>query len=472
MRGFATKEIYLLALLLGEAALPMCGQDPAVQAAVATDLPAAGAAKTHMSVEANGATDSLHILVGQSTILRGVSPMRRVYVGNPAILQTYTSAPEELVLTGKAPGVTSLVLWDTANTSCLYTVSVDLDPSGLRESIDSAYPNNVIQVRGSQDRMLLSGSVPTPDVADAVAKLATAFTKDVVNSLRVIPVHGKQVELKLRIAEADRTKLEQFGVNLFRSIGNNVGGLTTGQFASTVTATPATATAAAAVATSNPLTLFLYNFGHNIGTTVQDLESKQVLQVLAEPTLTTMSGQGARFLSGGEFPFPVPQGGVGNTTAITIQFKPYGVKVDFTPTVNVDGSIHLKIAPEVSTLDYTNAISISGFTVPALSTRRAETEVELKDGQTFMLTGLLDRRITDNLSAIPGIANIPILGQLFRSKNNNHAVTDLIILVTVSVVDPLNAPAATEEPKWAVPNLDTEKFDEQLKKDLKSTIPH
>jgi pilus assembly protein CpaC len=180
-----------------------------------------------------------------------------------------------------------------------------------------------------------------------------------------------------------------------------------------------------------------------------------------------MSGQAARFLSGGEFPFPVPQGGTGNNPAITIQFKPYGVKVDFTPTVNADGSIHLKISPEVSTLDYTNAVTISGFTVPALSTRRAETEVELKDGQSFMLSGLLDRRITDNLSKIPGIASIPILGQLFRSKNNNHATTELIIAVTVTVVDPLTDPAAAPaDPKWTVPQMDTGKFDQKFNKEL------
>jgi len=221
----------------------------------------------------------------------------------------------------------------------------------------------------------------------------------------------------------------------------------------------------------NPLNLFLYNFGQNAAITLQDLEQKQVLQVLAEPTLTTMSGLPARFLSGGEFPFPVPQG-TGGVTAVTIQFKPYGVKVDFTPTVNADGSIRLKISPEVSTLDYTNSVSIAGFTVPALSTRRADTEVELKDGQSFMLSGLLDRRVTANMSAMPGFSNIPILGQLFRSKNNNHTVTDLIIMVTVSVVDPLTQPASHAEPNWAVPNLDTQKFDKQVKQAPRTGAPN
>ena len=397
--------------------------------------------------------------------------MRRIYVGNPAILQTYTSGPQEVVVTAKSPGISSLVIWDAADESCLYTVSADIDPTGLRQSLNSAYPNNVVEVNGSQDRLMLTGTVASPEISDGIAKLASVYTKDVVNSLRVVPVRGKQVQLKLRIAEADRAKLEQFGVNLFRALGSNVGGTTTGQFPSSLSVTPGAAGSPTTVVSNNPLTLFLYNVQHNIGATVQDLESKQVLQILAEPTMTTMSGQTAHFLSGGEFPFPVPQG-TGASTAITIQFKPYGVKVDFTPTVNADGSIHLKISPEVSSLDYTNAVSISGFTVPALSTRRAETEVELKDGQSFMLSGLLDRRTTDQLSKLPGIASIPILGQLFRSKNNNHSVTDLIIMVTVSIVDPLSEPASSEDPKWAVPNMDTGKFDQQLTKELKGPGGH
>jgi pilus assembly protein CpaC len=454
-----------VSLLLAASAFDARAQALLPAEGVTQDAAPVATSQAHMALQNSVASDSLHIFVGQSTILRGVSPMRKVYVGNPAVLQTYTSGPEEVVVTGKAPGVSSLVLWDTAGGSCMYTVSVDIDPAALRQALDRAYPNNVLQVEASQDRLMLSGTVPSAEASDGAFKLASMYTKDVVNSIRVIPVHGKQVQLKLRIAEADRTKLEQFGVNLFRSMGNNVGSLGTGQFASTITATAATATAAAAVSTSNPLTLFLYNFGHNAGTTIQDLEQKQVLQILAEPTLTTLSGEAARFLSGGEFPFPVSQGGTGtNTAAITIQFRPYGVKVDFTPTVNADGTIKLKISPEVSTLDYSNAVTISGFTVPALSTRRAETEVELRDGQSFMLSGLLDRRVTESLSSIPGIASIPIIGQLFRSKNNNHSTTELIMMVTVSIVDPLTSAPSTDEPHWVVPNLDTKKFDDQVNK--------
>jgi pilus assembly protein CpaC len=188
-----------------------------------------------------------------------------------------------------------------------------------------------------------------------------------------------------------------------------------------------------------------------------------------------MSGLPARFLSGGEFPFPVAQGATGGGTAISIQFRPYGVKVDFTPTVNADGSIRIKLAPEVSTLDYSNSVTISGFTVPALSTRRAETEVEIKDGESFVVSGLLDHRATDSFSKVPGISSIPILGQLFRSKGISHSVVELIVIVTATVVDPLKTPVGDRpnEPKFVVPNLDSDTFDATVHGKQKgvSTVP-
>ena len=183
---------------------------------------------------------------------------------------------------------------------------------------------------------------------------------------------------------------------------------------------------------------------------------------VAEPTLTTLSGHPARFLSGGEFPFPVVQGGVGTAAAVSIMFRPFGVKVDFTPTVTPDGSIRLKVNPEVSTLDFSNAVTISGFTVPALSTRRAETEVELRNGQSFVVSGILDHRTTQNLSSIPGIASIPILGELFRSKQLQHSVVELVVIVTATVVDPLSTHGPPVEPKMAIPNMERGAFDARL----------
>lgn len=407
-----------------------------------------------LGIRSAEAADLLHVTVGHSVVLTSTVPLRRVYVGNPAVLQTYTSDSTEVVLTAKAAGLSSMVFWDETGGHRLYTVSADLDPEALRVSLNDAFPGSSIHADAAEGKIFLTGAVATDAASDAAFKMASLYTRDVVNSLRVVPVHGKQVELKLRVVEVDRTRLEQLGINIFAG-GRTVVQSTTGQFASSPTGS------GSSLEVSNPLSIFLYNSKLNVGLTVQDLEQRQILQVLAEPTLTTLSGLPARFLSGGEFPFPVVEGGTGGSTAISIQFRPYGVKVDFTPTVNPDGTIRLKVAPEVSTLDYSNAVTISGFTIPALSTRRAETEVEIQNGQSFIVSGLLDHRTTEIMSKVPGIASVPILGELFRSKNFNHSVVELVIMVTATVVDPLssNPDQAPNQPKLVVPNLDPDTFD-------------
>jgi len=201
-----------------------------------------------------------------------------------------------------------------------------------------------------------------------------------------------------------------------------------------------------------------------LGATLQDLESKQVLQILAEPSITTLSGEKANFLAGGEFPFPVVQGSSGGNTSITIQFRSYGVKVEFTPNVNADGTVELRVAPEVSALDFTNAVTISGYTIPAISTRRADTQVTVRSGQSFAISGLLDRRTTDLYSNTPGISSVPVIGQLFRSKGVTHSTSELMVIVTPEVVNPLTEPDQKDEPKQVIPTLSTDKFDKALPK--------
>ena len=278
-----------------------------------------------------------------------------------------------------------------------------------------------------------------------------------------------QVRLQVRFAEIDRSKMTQFSFN-FLSLGQNVGVASTQQFTSP---SPGQSTGGqpSTVTISDLLNLFYFNRDLNLGVIIKDLQSKGILQILAEPSLTTIDGQPAKFLAGGEFPFPVVQGSSGGTTSITIQFKPYGVRLEFTPYVNPDGTVRIKVAPEVSALDFTNAVTISGYTIPAISTRRAETEVELKNGQSFGISGLLDHRITDTLSKIPGISEIPILGQLFRSKSLNHSVTELFVIVTPTIVDPITGDEvkAPSNPKWPVPFLDPNGFDATLPGSVKMT---
>jgi pilus assembly protein CpaC len=416
--------------------------------------------------------------------------LRRVYVSNPLVLDCYTASPHQIVVTAKATGVGTVVLWDENGASQVDLLSVDVDVEGLRKALREALPGEEITVEGSEGRITLAGILSSQADADAALKLGALYAKDIASALRVAPAQIKQVSLKVRIIEIDRSKLDEFGVNLF-GIGTTTGSSTTGQFpalsannnssssssSSTTTGSAGNTLTQSLLALTDPLNFLLYNSKLGIGAIVKDLANKQVLQILAEPTITTEEGEKASFLAGGEFPFPVVQGGAGGLTSITIQFRPYGVKLDFTPIVTAQGTIRLKVAPEVSALDYTNAVTISGYIVPAIATRRAETQVELRDGQTFAISGLLDHRTTDLLQKTPGIASVPLLGELFKSKNINHSTVELMVLVTPTLVDPVNSPmtepAPSTEPKLPIPLLDSQQFDNKMPgaKPAPATVP-
>jgi pilus assembly protein CpaC len=299
--------------------------------------------------------------------------------------------------------------------------------------------------------------------ADIAARLAGVYSKEIVNSLVVDPRHRPQVQLKVRFAELDRSKLDAFGINLFGLNSQNIGSGSTQQYSAPVFQTNNSSNS---VQVSDFLNLFYFNLKNGVGASLKDLQSKGVLEILAEPTLMTIDGQTAKFLAGGEFPFPVVQpGSAGGTATVTIQFRQFGVKLEFTPYVNPDGTIRLKVMPEVSALDYSNVVVIAGYTIPSLTTRKAETEVELRDGQTFGISGILDHRTTDSLNKMPGIGDIPILGQLFRSKSLNHSVMELVVVVTPTIVDPLTSDQAPPaNPKWVTPPGQLGTFDKGLPK--------
>ena len=407
-------------------------------------------------------TQSLHLIVGRSLFLEFPARLRRVYVSNPAVLDAMTISPLEVVITAKSPGTSSLVLWTNDAQPGMYTVLSDVDVAGLSESLANALPGDHVEVEAQQGRIHLTGAVDSDAAADEAGRLASIYSKDVVNSLVVDPRHLPQVQLQVRIVEIDRSKLTAFGINLLGLNGNNIGQGSTEQF-SPFTFQPNGSTTQAI--TSDFLNLFYFNIRNGVGATIKDLQTKGILEILAEPNLTTIHGKTAKFLAGGEFPYPIVQpGGAGSVPTVTVQFRPYGVKLEFTPFVNSDGSIRLKVAPEVSALDYTNEVVIAGYSLPALSTRRAETEVELKDGETLGISGILDNRITDTLSKMPGIGDIPILGQLFRSKNLNHSTMELIVIVTPKIIDALNGPGLPppSTPAMAVPFLQPQTFDRNL----------
>lgn len=411
--------------------------------------------------------ESLHVVVGHSVLVRTASRLKKILTGNPSVIETVMTSPSELVLTAKQTGGSSLMLWDQTGLSRMIDVSADLDVTALRNTFDQTYPDMPVDVQSQEDKVVVVGTVPSTAVAEQMLKMAANYSKEVVNGLQIAEgPRQKQVMLKVRFIEADRSKLTAFGINIFSTgATNTIGTVTTQQFGPASLSQQGTSAAGIAQFNlSDLLNIFLFRPDINLGATIKDLQQKQVLQVLAEPNLLAISGQPARFLAGGEFPYPVVQATGGNLGGITIQFKPYGVKLEFTGTIEDNDTIRLKVMPEVSSLDFTNAVTISGFVMPALQTRRAETEIELKNGQTFGIAGLLDERTTVQLSKVPGIGDIPILGELFKSRNINRTDTELLVLVTPSIVDPVSQPITAPEVKIDMPvqNLNRGDFDKGL----------
>ena len=410
---------------------------------------------------------ALHIFVGKSVVINLQTPVTRVLSSNPAVIETIATSPTQVVVEGKAPGASSLILWDASNHSQMLDVTVDVNIASLRATIEQTYPGQPIAVQSDGAHLILTGTVADAKTLDDVGKLAASYSAGVVNSLAVAPVHEQQILLEVKFAEVDRTKLQQLGFNFFSTgATNTLGAVGTQQFSPPTLGTSGSSGSGGVTTSSVTLTdllnIFAFRPDINFGATIRDLEGKSVLQILAEPNLLALNGQKASFLAGGEFPVPIVQGGQ-NVGVVTIQFRPFGVRLEFTGYIGKDDVIRLHVAPEVSTLDFSNAAIISGFTVPALSTRRAETEIELKNGQSFGIAGLLDNRAQAQLSKVPGIGDIPILGLLFRSKSISRSNSELVVLVTPHIVDParMNGPPPPTPPN-PMKFLDNPGFDKTL----------
>ena len=430
--------------------------------------------------QAATSNQEVHLLVGHSIVIRTDSRLKRVLVGNPAVLTTETTSPNELVVTALAPGTSSVLLWQEDGKSRMIETFADIDVTTLRDALRRSLPNENVEVEGDADKVVLTGTVSSSATAEQIGKMAVPFAKDTVNSLQVaLPGRQKEVLLKVRFVEVDRIRLESYGFNLLSTgAANTIGSTTTQQFGNIGLGTQNTLTGiigagnqgtTSQFSLSNLLNIFLFRPDLNLGATISDLQQKNILQILAEPNLLAVSGSPAKFLAGGELPYPVVTGGgAGSLGTVTIQFKPYGVKLEFTGVVENDGIIRLTVAPEVSSLDYGNSVTVSGFVLPAIATRRAETVVELKSGQSFGIAGLLDQRATAQLSKMPGIADIPVLGLLFRSRATNKNTTELMVFVTPSIVDPVNIEAAQsapqETPKMPIENMAVPDFDKNLNK--------
>ncbi|HTZ82546.1 MAG TPA: type II and III secretion system protein family protein [Candidatus Acidoferrales bacterium] len=402
----------------------------------------------------------LRVMVGKSLLINTTERLKRISITDPSIAFAQVVTPTQILVHGKAPGEVSLLIWDELERSRSFDLRVDVDVSACAEEEHRVFPDEQITVTPSRAAIVLSGHVSNEDVAKRAGELAGAYSPKVVNVLTFGPVGAQEILLQVKFAEVDRTVLTQMGVN-FLSTGatNTIGTITTGQyggFGQQNLTTLNGQTTSESQTINNVLNLFVFRPDINFGAIIEALETKNLLQILAEPNLIALNGKQASFLAGGQFPFPIVQPGAG-FTAVTISFKEFGVRLQFTPEIMPNGNIHLKVAPEVSTLDFANALTISGFTVPALSTRKAETEFELQDGQSFVIAGLMDNRVTDIYNKIPGLGDIPILGTFFRSKSVQKSNSELMVLCTVHRVSPTTEQPAG--PKPVQPYMNTGKFD-------------
>jgi pilus assembly protein CpaC len=408
--------------------------------------------------------ERLHLLVGRSLVISSPTRIKRISIADPNIADAVIISPTQILVNGKTPGGVSLVLWNETDQSQTFELFVDLDILGLSQKIREVFPQEPVRVEASKDLVMLSGRVSSKAVADKIVQVVSAVNPKVISLIEVPPApRPDQILLEVKFAEVDRGALNQFGFNIFSVPGSTTRTLAlagTQQFGpGTLQNLQADANGHLQNVTlsfSDLLNLFIFRPDINLGAAIKALQNRNVLQILAEPNLLTQSGKEANFLAGGEFPYPVVQGGgAGTLPTVTIQFREFGVKLKFTPEITENGKIHLNVKPEVSALDFSNALQFQGTLIPALSTRRVEADVELDDGQSFAIAGLVDDRVTQILNKVRGLGDIPILGQLFRSRQTNKIKTELLVLVTPHRVKPYEAGQAPVGPPFPQPLLTT-----------------
>jgi pilus assembly protein CpaC len=410
--------------------------------------------------------NELSVSVGKTVLVDCVRPASRVAVGLGDIATASVISPTEIMVNGKAPGETSLIIWDDRGGRQFFNVTVRNPASAMETSMDSIrrqirteLPGQTLNLGAENGVIYLRGTVDDLTSSSRAVQIASTAGK-VVNLLNVkVPPAKPQILLKVRIASVDRNKLKNLGINMFNlGLGNAIGAITTTQYSppfvtggSSGGGSGGVSGAAGTASLSQEGNIFAYFPGLNVGASITALQTQGLAEVLAEPNLMAMDGKQASFLAGGQYPYPMVQGtSAGGAGAVTIMFKEYGVRLNFIPTITPRNTIRLQVSPEVSTLDFANAVTISGFTVPAITTRRINTEVELADSQTFVLGGLLDNRESETFEKIPFIGDIPILGKLFQSKSINRTNTELIVMVTPELVSPISANAALPELKYPV----------------------
>lgn len=380
---------------------------------------------------------------GKTYLLDSAIDIERVSIAAPETAEVVPVSTRTVMINGKVPGETSAILWLSDGTRKEYDVSVIFATSRLEVAKRQMAQEfgDAVQLTGDATAVYVTGTVKNLYASQRAQAIGAAVGK-VVNLLKVdLPPQEQQILLKVKFADVDRSKSLNLGANILGSPGGIPFNVTTGASSPSrfTSVSPPTSTL------SDALNILMFDPHANLLATIQALEATNVLQILAEPNLLAMNGHMATFVSGGEFPYPTLQGGGAGVGQVTIQFQEFGIKLRFTPTITPRGTIRLHVVPEVSSLDFADSLTVEGGTVPALTTRRIETEVELEDGQSFAIAGLLDRQTTDTLSKIPGLGDIPILGKFFSTKSVSRNNSELVVIVTPELVAPIPRDQPTPE---------------------------
>lgn len=418
-------------------------------------------------------TTVLRVPVGNSSVVMHGAVLDRVSIGNPEIADAVVVSAREVVVNGKAAGTTSLLLWDRAGGRAVYSVRVTADAPMLEREFRTLFPGEDIRARAVGNTVILEGEVEDPRMAQRAVLVARGLGEGVTVLDHIAVPRPSQVLVQVRFAEVSRNALQELGTELLVYDGSSVKSvLGSGSVASTqgggqqgggggdtggqgIADNPFEFTQVV----SEAVNFFIFHQPSGLGAFIKMLQQRGLFRSLAEPSLLAASGDSASFLAGGEFPYPVLQGGTASN-AVTIQFKEFGIRLNFKPVITNSGMIRLQVRPEVSQLDFANATQIAGFLIPSLLARRAETTVELADGQTFAIAGLVDNSMAKAITKVPILGDIPILGYLFKSEEFRQNRTELLVLVTPRLVEPMD-----EAPLLPTGEPDTWQRNDELKID-------
>jgi pilus assembly protein CpaC len=398
---------------------------------------------------------ALNLEVNKGQVVRLDRPTSTVFLANPEIADVQLKSPTLIYVYAKRPGQTTMYAVDDGdNILADLRITVRHNLSALREAMQRVAPDALVDVESVNGTLLLTGTVGSASAAEDLRQLVARFATEkngVINKMRVDAPN--QVDLRVRIAEVSRSAVKELGFNwdaIFSS-GSFVFGLATGN---PVVAAGSFLTRGGSTGSANSIFGSASNGSYDVNGLIDALADEGVLSILAEPNLTAMSGESGSFLAGGEFPIPVPQ----ENSSITIEFKKFGVQLVFTPVILEGGRISLRVNPEVSELTTNGAININGFAIPALTTRRADTTVELGSGQSLAIAGLLKNNVSQDISKLPGLGDLPVLGQLFRSDTYRHNESELVIIITPYIVRPVSARQLALPTDGLIPPTDADRL--------------